>query len=120
VRRLFLALGLALAANGQVEAATASASFAVSVTVLDQCLIRAAIRSASCTGGAVYALGIAREKVVPAGSDQLTVADEHAHTARDGPLLATTQPVAGLAVDADRSVTPPSGAIDAIRITYSF
>lgn len=120
-------MGIGLTTWGPAHAGSASANLAVSVTVIDQCLIRTDSRSASCAGGAAYALGVGRERIAVT-SDQLTVADEHAHTAQDGSRLGTSQSVAGaagqrgiaLADGAVRSVAETLAPIDAIRITYSF
>jgi hypothetical protein len=120
-------MALGLMACGPAQASSASANLAVSVTVIDLCLIRAESRSASCAGGAAYALGVGRERIAVT-SDQLTVADEHAHTAEDGSRLGISRSVAGAA--GQRGMAPADGAvrtvaattapIDAIRVTYSF
>jgi hypothetical protein len=127
VQRWLLATAIGLTACGPARAGSASADLAVSVTVVDRCLVRTESRSASCAGGAPYALGVGRERIAVT-SDQLTVTDEHAHTARDGSRLGTSQSVAGAAGQEDmaladgavRTIAASSAAIDAIRITYSF
>jgi len=109
------------------HAGSARADLAVSVTVIDQCLIRAESRSASCAGGAAYELGIGRERIdVPA--DQVTISDEQGHTEQDGSRRGISQSFAGaagprdasLAMGAVRTVAATAAPIDAIRITYSF
>jgi len=127
VRRWLLATGIGLTACGPAHAGSGSANLAVSVTVMDQCLIRTDSRSASCAGGAAYALGVGRERIAVT-SDQLTVAEEHGHTAQDGSRLGTSQSVAGAAGQqgiaftdgAVRTVAETVAPIDALRITYSF
>jgi len=121
VRQWLLAMGIGLAACGTARAGTATADLAVSVTVADQCLIHTDSRSASCAGGAAYALGEGRERVAVM-RDQLTTADEHAHTAEYGPRLGISQSVAGGAVQdgAVRAVAETVTPIEAIRVTYSF
>jgi hypothetical protein len=116
-----------LAACAPAHAGSASANLAVSVTVVDQCLIRSESRSASCAGGSAYALGVGLEKVALV-RDRLTGADEHAHTAQDGRRLGISQSVAGaagrqgivLADGALRTIAAAAASVDAIRITYSF
>lgn len=120
-------MAIGLTACGPVQASSVTGNLAVSATVIDQCLIRTESRSASCAGGAVYALGVRRERIAVM-SDQLTVADEHAHTVEDGSRLGISQSVAGaagqreasLADGAVRSVAATAVPIDAIRVTYSF
>jgi hypothetical protein len=130
VRQWQLVAVAAVAACGRAEAETIQASFAVSVTVVDQCIVRPTIRSATCTGGADYAVGVAREKVSVPTRVQLTNIGEHVHTSGDGPLIATSSSAAGLSAAggqivglagiADRSVAPGFDQVDAVRITYSF
>jgi hypothetical protein len=115
---------LGLAVCGPAEAGSVNADLVVSVTVVDQCLVHSGSASASCTGGAVYALGVGRERVPFAKSDLLTAPDEHAHTSGNGPLVAISQSVAGgidgpgVALDAIRAV--PTAPMESIRVTYSF
>ena len=125
MRYRHLLLGLGLAACGKAQAGSVQASFVVTVTVVDQCIVRPLSRSASCTGQAAYAIGVAREKIDLSTGGQLTHANEHVHTAIDGPLIATSMPAGdgqdtGLAAIAGRSVTPASNQIEATRVTYSF
>jgi hypothetical protein len=127
VRQWWVALGVGLACAPAYASGSASANLAVSVTVMDQCLIHSDSRSATCAGGSAFALGVGRERIAVA-RDQLTTADEHAHTAPDGSRLGTSQSVAGatgqqglvLAGAAVRSVAETVEPIDALRITYSF
>jgi len=127
VRQWLLAVGIGLAACGPAYAGSVSADLGVSVTVMDRCLIRTESRSASCAGGAPYAVGVGLERIAVT-SDQLTGADEHVHTAKDGPRLGISQSVAGAAEregvafagGAMRTVGEAVAPIDAIRITYSF
>ncbi len=114
---------------GRADAGSVNADLAVSVTVVDQCLLHSGTASASCTGGAVYALGVGRERILVAKSDMLTAADEHAHTSRNGPLVTIFQAVAGgaagpqrlgFAPDAVRTVAATSTPVESIRVTYSF
>jgi len=119
-------MGIGLTACGPAHAGSASASLAVSVTVIDQCLIRTESRSASCAGGAAYALGVGRERIAIM-SDRLTVADEHVHTRGDGSRLGTSQSVAGAAGQRDMALAAgamrtieAAAPIDALRVTYSF
>lgn len=120
MRQWLVAMGIGLAACGTARAASASADLAVSVAVIDQCLIHTDSRSASCAGGSAYALGEGRERVAVV-RDQLTTADERAHTAADGSRLGTSQSVAGGAGDnAVRAVAETVTPIEAIRVTYSF
>jgi hypothetical protein len=128
VRHWLLAIGIGLAACAPVRAGSASANLAVSVTVMDQCLIQAASRSARCAGNTAYAVAEVRERIAPI-SDRLTTATEHAHTPDDGPRLGTSLSVAGdgsgrdgarLADAGTRMVSQVSEPIDAIRVTYSF
>jgi len=119
-------MGLALC--GRVEAATQSAELLVSVVVPDQCLVRSTSHSANCTGGAVYGVGISRERVDIASSDVLTGSSEHAHTPDDGPTGTISHSLSGDrgAVAADVSamavrLSAQSGVSEeAIRVTYSF
>jgi len=126
VRQWLLAVAIGLVACGPAHAGSASANLAVSVSVVDQCLIRTDSRSAVCAGGSAYALGVGRERIAVT-SDQLTAADEHAHTASDDPRLGISQSVAGAAGRQDpavvgslRTVAQMAAPIDAIRVTYSF
>lgn len=121
MRQWLLAMGIGLMACGTARAGLASANLAVSVTVVDQCLIHTDSRSASCAGGSAYALGERRERIALT-SDRLTTADEHAHTAPDGSRLGTSQSVAGAPAQdrAVRAVAAMATPIEAIRITYSF
>jgi len=72
-------------------------------------------------------LGVGRERIAVA-SDQLTGADEHVHTSKDGPRLGISQSLAGaaerqdvaLAGGAVRTVAEEVASVDAIRVTYSF
>jgi hypothetical protein len=127
VRQWLFAAVIGFAACGRADAGSVNADLAVSVTVVDQCLLHSGTASANCTGGAVYALGVGRERVPLAKSDLLTVVDEHAHTSGNGPLVAISQSVAGddagarglgFAPDAVRTVAAAS--VDSIRVTYSF
>ena len=114
-------MAICLTAWVPAHAGSASADLAVSVTVVDQCLIHTDSRSASCAAGSAYALGEGHERIAVM-RDQLTTADEHAHTARNGSRLGTSLSVAGAAGQdgavraAAEAVTP----IEAIRVTYSF
>ena len=121
MRQWLLAMGIGLTACGTARAASASADLAVSVTVVDQCLIHTDSRSASCAAGSAYALGEGRERIAVT-RDLLTTADEHAHTAQDGSRLGTSQSVAGAAGQdgAVRAVAATVAPIEAIRVTYSF
>lgn len=127
MRQWLLAIWIGLAACGPAYAGSVNANLTVSVTVMDQCLVRTESRSASCAGGTPYALGVGRERIAVA-SDQLTGADEHVHTPKDGPQLGISQSVAGaadrqdfaLAGGAVRTVAEDVVPIDAIRVTYSF
>ena len=127
VRHWLLAIGIGLAACAPAYAGSAGADLAVSVTVMDQCLIHTGSRSASCAGGSPYALGVGREKI-SVTSDQLTATDEHAHTAQDDPRLGISKSVASaagwqgtaLGNSAVRTVAETVVPIDAIRVTYSF
>lgn len=127
MRQWLLAIGIGLAACGPAYAGSVNAKLTVSVTVVDQCLVRTENRSASCAGGTPYALGVGRERIAVT-SDQLTGADEHVHTPKDGPRLGIPQSVAGaaerqdvtLAGGAVRTVAEEVASVDAIRVTYSF
>ena len=127
VRQWLVVIGIGLAACAPAHAGSGSANLAVSVTVVDQCMIHTDSRSASCVGGSAYALGVGRERITLL-SDRLTVGDEHAHTAQDGPRPGISQSVAGalgqqgtvFANDAVRTVVEARVSIDAIRVTYSF
>ena len=120
-------MAICLTAWVPAHAGSASADLAVSVTVIDQCVIRTESRSASCAGGAGYALGVGRERIAVPG-DRLTLADEHAQTAQDGSRRGTSQSVAGAAGRRDvpfagpalGTIAAPTAPIDAIRVTYSF
>jgi len=125
---LFVAV-TGLLACGRADAGSINADLAVSVTVVDRCLLHSGTASASCTGGAVYALGVGRERVPVAKSDLLTATDEHAHTSRNDPLVTTFQAVAGGAAgpgslgsapDAVRTVAATDTPVESIRVTYSF
>ena len=125
---LFVAV-TGLLACGRADAGSVDADLAVSVTVVDQCLLHSGTASASCTGGALYALGVGRERIPIAKSDLLTTADEHAHTSRNGPLVPIFQAVAGgaagsgglgFAPDAVRTVAATNTPVESIRVTYSF
>jgi hypothetical protein len=125
VRHWYGLLIVMLAGGGQAEAEMAKANFAVSVTVVDQCLVRSLTRSASCTGHAAYAVDVARERLALAAIGQLTRTGEHAHTSADGSPAAISMSVAdgqgvGLAATAERSAAPASDQVEAIRVTYSF
>jgi hypothetical protein len=129
VRQWLFAAVMGFVACGRADAASVNADLAVSVTVVDQCLLHSGTASASCTGGTVYALGVGRERVPVAKSDVLTTADEHAHTSRNGPLDPFFQAVAGgaagsgglgFAPDAVRTVAATSTPVESIRVTYSF
>jgi hypothetical protein len=120
---------MGLAACSPADAAAADAKLVVSVTVVDQCLLHSGSASASCTGGAVYALGIGRETVSLAKSDVLTTADENAHTSGNGSPVTAPQFVfggagglrgQGYAPDAVRTVAATAFPLESIRITYSF
>jgi len=124
------ALCIAAFTAGGAQAGAISANMAVSVTVLDQCLVHSLSRSATCSGGAVYAVGVARETVALAQSDLLTVSEEHVHTSADGARIYTISQgfaATGLRHDAvSASASPPSverqqfGPVESVRITYSF
>ena len=128
MRRWLVAVIMGFAAcGGRAESASLSASLPVSVTVLDQCLVHSTSRSASCTGGAVYALGVAQERVPAASRDRLTLADEHAQASSDGSLVTTSKSVAGgvagrqgAASEAVRTVAATVEPVESIRVTYSF
>ena len=126
MRHWLLAIWVGVAACGSAHAGSVNADLGISVTVVDRCLVRTESRSASCAGGAPYAVGVGRERIAVT-SDQLTGADEHVHTANDGPGLGISHPVAGaaerqdaLAGGAMRTVAEAVAPIDAIRVTYSF
>ena len=120
---------VALAA-GNARAGAISAHLAVSVTVLDQCVIHSLDRSANCSGGAVYAVGVARELVTPAEIDQLTASDEHVHTTADGARVYTTsQGFGDTALRHDTALVSASQSsmerqsfapTESLRVTYSF
>ena len=114
-------MAIGLMPCGTAQAGSVSANLAVSVTVVDQCLIHSDSRSASCAGGSVFALGEGRDRIAVT-RDMLTTADEHAHTAYDGSRLGTSQSVAGAAAQdaAVRTVAETRAPIEAIRVTYSF
>jgi hypothetical protein len=120
-------MGIGLGACEPVQAGSANAGLAVSVTVADQCLIRTDSRSASCVGGSGYVLGVGREQIAIIG-DRLTTADEHVRTARSDPYLGASRSAAGaagqqdivLASGAVRTIAQTVSPIDAIRVTYSF
>jgi len=128
MRRWLVAAIMGFAACGdRAESASLSANLPVSVTVLDQCLVHSTNRSASCTGGAVYALGVAQELVPAASRDRLTLADEHAQTSGDGSLVTTSKSVVGdmagrqgAASGGVRTVSTAVEAVESIRVTYSF
>lgn len=117
-------------ASGDARAGAISANMAVSVTVLDQCVIHSLNQSANCSGGAVYAVGVARELVTPAEIDQLTATGEHVHTTGDGARVYTTSQGfgdTGLRHDAASvSASQPSierqpfAPTESLRVTYSF
>lgn len=126
MRQWLWAIGIGLVACGPAHAGSASANLAVSVSVVDQCLIRTDSRSAVCAGGSAYALGVGRERIALT-SAQLTAADEHAHTSGNEPRLGISQSVASAAgrqgtADAAglRTVAEMAAPIEAIRVTYSF
>lgn len=127
MRQWLLAIGIGLAAGEPAYAGAVNANLTVSVTVMDQCVVRTESRSASCAGGTPYALGVGRERIAVA-SDQLTGADERVHTSKDGPRLGISQSLAGaaerqdvaLAGGAVRTVAEEVASVDAIRVTYSF
>ena len=121
MRQWLVAMGIGLTACGTARAASANADLVISVAVIDQCLIHTDSRSASCAGGSAYALGEGRERIAVA-RDQLTTADEHAHTAADGSRLGTSQSVAGEPGQdgSMRAVAETVTPIEAIRVTYSF
>jgi hypothetical protein len=118
---------MGVVAWGRAEAASVSADLAVSVTVFDQCLIHSASRSASCTGGAVYAVDVRRDGASPVNTDQLTMAGERAHTTADGQGIATSRALSSgdgprhdaAAGDGLRTVSAEDAA-GPIRVTYSF
>lgn len=127
MRQWLLAIWVGVAASVPAHAGSINANLAVTVTVMDQCLIHTENRSASCVGGTPYALGVGRERIAVT-SDQLTAVGEHVHTAKDGSRLGISQPVAEaterqgtvLADGAVRTVAETVAPIDAIRVTYSF
>lgn len=126
MRQWFLGMAIGLWACAPAHGGTASAGLAVSVTVADQCLLRADSRSANCAGGSSYALGVGRERIV-VPDDQLTTADKHAHTADHASYIGVARSVAGaagqqlvLANGAVRTVAEAVVPIDAIRVTYTF
>jgi hypothetical protein len=118
---------MGFAACGRADAGSVNADLAVSVTVVDQCLLHSGNASANCTGGAVYALGVGRERIPVEQSDVLTATDEHAHTSENGPLVTIYQSVTGgaagpqgFAPDAVRTVAATIAPMEAVRVTYSF
>jgi len=127
--RWFGAICAVALASGGARAGAISANMAVSVTVLDQCLIHSLSRSASCSGGAVYAVGVSREAVTPVESDRLTASDEHVHTSANGARVSTISPmfaVAGSRLETasaslgQRSVEQQAAPVETLRVTYSF
>jgi hypothetical protein len=102
---------------------------AVSATVQEQCIVRAESHSASCSGHAVYGVGVTRETLVM--TDQLTGAGEYAQTSAYGQLAAASwggaggvssqmaNPVVG---DGARAGVYAAAArtVEATRVTYSF
>lgn len=125
MRQWFSIMGVGLIAAAPVQAGSMEADLAISVTVIDQCLVHTDSLSANCAGGAGYALGVGRERI-GLTRDQLTAVAEHAHTAGDGSHLGTSQSIAGsdgredFANGAVRTIAAASMPIDAIRVTYSF
>lgn len=125
MRRWFLAIWIGLTAFRPAQAGSASANLAVSVAVVDRCLIHTGSRSASCAGGSPYALGIGRERiaVMPGG---LTADGDDAQTTQNGsrPGISRSFVGAGAHRDGDdgavRTVADATGSVDAIRVTYSF
>jgi hypothetical protein len=111
-------LGLAVALCGRAEAGSVSADLRVSAVVVDQCVVRAGSRSASCSGQASYALNVGQEAAPT--RDQLTALDEHAHTASHGSLIASAQSTAGGPAGAARDVAILSSPVQVVRVTYSF
>jgi hypothetical protein len=118
---------MGFAACGRADAGSVNADLAVSVTVVDQCLLHSGNASANCTGGAVYALGVGRERIPVEQSDVLTATDEHAHTSENGPLVTIYQSLTGgaagpqgFAPDAVRTVAATIVPMEAVRVTYSF
>jgi hypothetical protein len=112
-----------------VEAAAISANLAVSVTVLDECVLHSLNRSATCNGGSLYAVGVARETRETVRSDQLTMNGEHVQTSVDGARVYTTSQ--GFAVtqahhdvaSASSDVRPVQQSLapqQLVRVTYSF
>lgn len=117
-------------ASANAQAGAISANMAVTVTVLDQCLVHSLSRSANCSGGAVYAVGVAKELVTPVETDQLTASDEHVHTSADGARVYTTSQGFGDTgqrhdgASVSSSLQPierqPSAPAESLRVTYSF
>lgn len=113
-----------LAFGGPAHSETARAIVAVSATVQDRCIVHAASRSASCSGAAVYAVGVAQEKLVV--TDQLTGSSEYAQTSYNEQLAAASGRGTGdasLRVAYSAGGGTPLGAsrtIEATRVTYSF
>jgi hypothetical protein len=123
------AILVAASLSGGVQAAAISADLRVSVTVLDQCVIHSLSRSASCSSGAPYAVGVAREAVRLAERDQLTAGDEPVQTSADGARIYTTSQ--GFGTTGSRHDAAPAstdspqfqqqlGAGQLVRVTYSF
>jgi len=123
------AISVAALVSGGAQAAAISADLTISVTVLDQCVIHSLSRSASCSSGAPYAVGIARETVRLAERDQLTAGGEPVQTLTDGARIYTTSQ--GLVATRARHDAPPAStdspqlqqqlaAEQLVRVTYSF
>lgn len=128
MRQWFLFTGISLLACAPLQAGSASANLMVSVTVMDQCFIHSESRSASCAGGAAYALGVGRERIA-LPRDQLTASNEHAHRVSDVAASGTSSSLAGqmdairdtvLAAGGSGNLADAAGPIEAIRVTYSF
>lgn len=123
------AISVAALVSGGAQAAAISADLTISVTVLDQCVIHSLSRSASCSSGAPYAVGIARETIRLAERGQLTAGNEPVQTSTDGARVYTTSQGSG-ATGSRHDAAPAStdspqlqqqlGAEQLVRVTYSF
>jgi len=115
--------------TGGAQAAAIRADLTVSVTVLDQCMIHSLSQSASCSSGAPYAVGIARETLKLAERGQLTAGGEPVQTSADGARIYTTsQAFAAMAQRHDAASSSMDsqqgqqqlGPDQVVRVTYSF
>jgi len=123
------ATAIAALASGAAQAAAISADLSVSVTVLDQCVVHSLNRSATCSTGALYAVGVARERQASVDSDQLTMSGEHVQTSANGARVYTTsQAFAAIGPRHDAmSASPGSQPVQQrlaseqlVRVTYAF